>query len=166
MFDGWLSLREAGEETGIPARTLRRYIERHPDFLRTRKDGRNYYLAIESLATARFIRESYDQGANLDQVEEVLATQFPRTLTVVDNGHAQVLTPIQAITRMAEEMMELREELLKSAREQAVTLERLHEDIDQRDTDLRQWLAERLPTPEAKRLSLLVRVKKMLMRDR
>lgn len=165
MLSGWLSLREASDQTGIPVRTLRRYVERHPDYLLTRKDGRNYFLAVESLPAAQSIRRSYALGATLDQVEQNLAEQFPRTLTIPTGDNDTIVTPVQAIARLADELTELREELVSSAREQASALEYLHEEAERRDVELREWLNKRLPRRDARRLSLLVRVKKMLLRD-
>ena len=116
----WLTVSEASKRTGIPDRTLRRYIERHTSFIVIRRQGRNYLVATDSLPALQLARSRYVAGESADQVEEALSERFSRTLTVAESGQDMAITPMEALGRMTDELTTLRQqvEALKDAVEE------------------------------------------------
>ena len=83
-MEEWLKVSEAAEETGIPARTIHRYIKRHPDFLPVREEHRTKLIRVEDLPVLRRIRRLYQEGNPQERVEELLeqGEEINRTLTI------------------------------------------------------------------------------------
>lgn len=188
MADAWTNIPEAARVTGIPERSLRRYLERHGTLLPARRQGRTLQVATEALPVLRRMRELYDSGMSAEQVEATLADAYTRTLTVVaDDGRSVAEEATKALQRMAdtvagvaellreqerrhiEALEQARQEAARAAQEAAATreaLERLQAAQERQAEALREWLEKRLPEPQAKRMGLVARVKAILWGDR
>ncbi len=179
--DAWTNIPEAARVTGIPERSLRRYLERHSTLLPARRQGRTLQVATEALPVLRRMRELYDSGMSAEQVEATLADAYTRTLTVVaDDGRSVAEAATEALQRMADtvagmaallqEQERRHIEALEQARQEAAAtreaMERLQAAQERRADELREWLEKRLPEPQAKRMGLVARVKAILWGDR
>jgi DNA-binding transcriptional MerR regulator len=140
----WTTIPAAAKESGIPDRTLRRYVDRHGLYIPSRRDGRTILISRESFEVIRFIRDRYSGGDMAEQVEEALADRFNRTLTVTeDEPDSRSLTTFEAVGKLAEEVRALRDQLAKRDAEVAVALERIEKleaERDQRDRELLEEL--------------------------
>jgi PAS domain S-box-containing protein len=72
MANRWLSIAQVEKETGIPNRTIRRYMEQHT-YLMVKKQHRKYMFSVDSLPILLKIREYYANGMNVHQVNEILS---------------------------------------------------------------------------------------------
>lgn len=86
----WLTVLDVEKQTGIPNATIRRYIRNHSHHLNIRKKGKSYYIASESLPTMLNIRQLYDDGKNLEQVEEALIQSDNPVIITVTTDDKQV----------------------------------------------------------------------------
>lgn len=83
MEEEWLSISDVEKSTGIPERTIRRYIAHHGHHLHTKKQHRNYLLAVSALSVLTQIRDHYARGRSAEQVEAALTESgVPMTITV------------------------------------------------------------------------------------
>ncbi|MEC0117355.1 MerR family transcriptional regulator [Bacillus cereus] len=82
----WFSVLEIEKQTSIPDATIRRYIRNHGHHLQIKKRGKSYLIAFDSLSTIKKIRELYDKGKQIEDVEETLRhMNIPVTITVTDD---------------------------------------------------------------------------------
>lgn len=127
MNEGYLNIPEIAEETGIPASTVRRYLEQHNHTLRTKKSARGaWLLKEEDVSLIREIRTCYERKMSSDEVEEyLLKSGQPLTITVDDEQEQQVITPAQAFMQLAGEVQSLQKEII-TTREQLASA---HEEI-------------------------------------
>jgi len=126
MNEGYLTIPEIAEETGIPASTVRRYLEQHNHTLRTKKSGRGaWLLQEEDVSLIREIRACYERKMSFEEIEDyLLQSGQPLTITV-DDETEQVITPAQAFMQLAGEVKNLHEEIM-TTREQLASA---HEEI-------------------------------------
>jgi PAS domain S-box-containing protein len=73
MTDNWLTIAQVEKKTGIPNRTIRRYMEQHCPYLMIEKQHRKYMFSVDSLPILIKIRELYANGLNAHQVNEILS---------------------------------------------------------------------------------------------
>lgn len=71
----WLSVSEASARLGVPARRLRRYLERHGGAIETRRTGRKHLIAAGSMAALARIRDLYREGATAEDVDQALGAK-------------------------------------------------------------------------------------------
>jgi len=71
----WLSVSESSAWLGVPARRLRRYLERHAGAIETRRTGRKHLIAARSMATLARIRDLYREGATAEDVDRALGAE-------------------------------------------------------------------------------------------
>lgn len=117
----WLTVTGVERQTGIPNRTIRRYIRRHGEFLQTKKQHKVKFLAEDSLPVLWKIRRHYAAGQTAAQVEASLSKEHSRTLTVKqEEPLAEAMGILQAMAeeqkRLAEQVECLREELAETRR--------------------------------------------------
>jgi excisionase family DNA binding protein len=140
----WTTIPEAAKETGIPDRTLRRYVDRHGLYIPSRRDGRTILISRDSLEVIRFIRDRYNGGDMAEQVDQALDDRFHRTLTIAeDEPDSRSLTTFEAVGKLAEEIKALRDQLAQRDAEVAAALERIEKleaERDQRDREILQEL--------------------------
>lgn len=140
----WIKIPEAERLTGIPDRTIRRYLGAHGHHLQVKKEHRNYLLSADSVGILTQIRDYYAAGWDSNRVEEALvASGTPMTVTVTD-GHDQVtVTPAEAfielrkamgaaLATMAEEQKRMADEVTQLRQELADVNKRLEEQNKER----------------------------------
>ncbi len=115
---------EAEQQTGIPGRTIRRYLARHSEFIRSQEQGRARYIEAASLPVLEAIRDHYRAGLNADQVDVRLGDTTSRQLVVRPD---QAVVDARQVDEMTDAMMLLVEEV-----------RRLREQVDQL-TNRRPW---------------------------
>lgn len=97
----WKTVIEVEKQTGIPNATIRRYIRNHSHHLNVRKKGKSYSIASESITTMLNIRQLYNDGKNLEQVEETLIqTGKPMTITVTTDDKQITINVGEALQDM------------------------------------------------------------------
>jgi DNA-binding transcriptional MerR regulator len=102
----WVTVSEASEKTHIPVETIRRYIRSHSVHLRVKKLGKKYHIHDESMTVLYRIRALYDQGKNIDEVEESLsASGIPMTITVQNDDESSMTVHV------ADELKDIKKEL-------------------------------------------------------
>ncbi|WVU12479.1 MerR family transcriptional regulator (plasmid) [Natranaerobius thermophilus JW/NM-WN-LF] len=79
-----ITLSEAEQKTGVPARTIRRYIQKHGQYIPFEKQDRKYMIAEYALPMITKIRELYDQGMTVAQVDQKLDNDGDSMLVEVD----------------------------------------------------------------------------------
>lgn len=114
----WFTVSEASEKINIPVETIRRYIRSHNIHLRVKKLGKKYSIHDESMTVLSQIRALYDQGKNIDEVEETLsASGIPMTITVKNDDDesmtVMVADELQEIKRKLEQQEKFNDELMK-----------------------------------------------------
>lgn len=150
ILDDWLTVGEIEQQTRIPERTLRRYLELHGHHLQTRKQGRSILVAKLSLTLLQQIRDWYAAGWNAQRVEEALSESgLPVTLAV--DGREMPMTVTEALqalqqsvgtamTAMAREVANLREEVAASRKETEKLRTFLDDRLEARDRQLMETL--------------------------
>lgn len=68
------------KKTGIPDRTLRRYIEAHSDHIDQKREGRSYLISEESVNVIQYVRGRYISGATAERISEELSERFSMIL--------------------------------------------------------------------------------------
>lgn len=128
----WVTVTEASEKLNIPVETIRRYIRSHSVHLKIKKLHKKYYIHDESMTVIRRIRALYEQGKNVDEVEETLsASGIPMTFTVEnDNDEAvtvHVADELKEIKRALYEQQEFNRTLLAEFHKQSKHINKLVE---------------------------------------
>jgi PAS domain S-box-containing protein len=85
--DSWLTIAQIEKKTGIPNRTIRRYMEQHRPYLEFKKLHKKYMFSVDSLPLLIKIRELYADGLNVHQVNEFLS-QENMSIEVTDYQNA------------------------------------------------------------------------------
>ena len=173
--------------TGIPERSLRRYLERHGTLLPARRQGRTLQVATEALPVLRRMRELYDSGMSAESSGGDTVARTPGRLpwwpTMAGAWPKRRPRPCNAgtIPYLAEpagaRAPAHRGPWSKGARrgEPSRTGSGGHplgpESGCRRPRSARprrcaKWLEKRLPEPQAKRMGLVARVKAILWGDR
>lgn len=122
-MEGWLTVRDVAEDTGISDATLRRYLRAHGKFIKTRKVGSMLEISEESIPLLLKIRYYYEQGWHRQRVEQVLESTEPMALVVhdetgMDSTLGERLTDLHHLLRqVVERQKELEEEVLRLRRE-------------------------------------------------
>jgi|SRR5690606_4157180 len=123
-MEGWLTVRDVAEDTGISDATLRRYLRYHGRYIKTRKVGSVLEISEESIPLLLKIRYYYEQGWNRQRVEQVLESTEPMALVVrddeagVDSTLGESLASIyHYLQRIENRQKELEEEVLRLRRE-------------------------------------------------
>ncbi len=143
----WITVSEAENRTGIPSRTIRRYIQRHEDFLPVREEHRTKLLRAEDVDTLLGIRALYGDGLTADQVEQRLGESYSRTLTAREEPLPPKVTDL--LRSMAEEQQRLAGQVEALSEELTRTREHLEQKMDRRDEELvakiRESMKDRKP---------------------
>lgn len=86
----WLSVAEIAKLTRIPAPTARRYASLFKDFLGGRKMGRVTKYPEDSVTVFERISRMYGEGRVTNEIEDMLRTEFPRTIDVEHDQHGAI----------------------------------------------------------------------------
>lgn len=132
---------------------------------------------VETALQARFpmiIEPQQQSAATQQQSAAVLRELIADSLRfVAEEAVAPLEKALQnsiAETATLRKMLAEQQQQTAAAKEEATAareaVERMRKDAERQHEELRAWLAERLPTPQAKRLGLLARMREMLSRDR
>lgn len=136
-MEGWLTVRDVAEDTGISDATLRRYLRAHGKFIKTRKVGSMLEISEESIPLLLKIRYYYEQGWHRQRVEQVLESTEPMALVVhdetgMDSTLGERLADIHHILRLVvERQKELEQEVL-----------RLRQELKERDQAMLQGIQQ------------------------
>lgn len=76
-MEDWLSIGELYERTGIPERTLRRYLARYRDYLTLKTHNRSYLVHETGVPTLQAIRDQYAQGRSHQEVLGAIQGAMP-----------------------------------------------------------------------------------------
>ena len=76
----WLSISDVSAELHVPDRRLRRYVDRHAQFIETRKTGRKHLVARGSVRVLARIVDLYSEGATARDVDTALCGDRPLRL--------------------------------------------------------------------------------------
>lgn len=138
-MDEWLSIGQIQEQTGIPERTLRRYLARYREQLHLKTHNRSHLVDPNVLPLLQEIRDLYAQGNSHQKVLEALQDRLSssegtvhldaKTVMPVDGSGADgsVATEVpepdlrQAIDGLRDELATIRSQLVSEvqARSQA-----------------------------------------------
>lgn len=127
----WVTVPDAARELGLPERTLRRYLDRHGGYVRTRRSSRSVLVAAEDLPVLGRIRQLYAAGRNEEEVAEALAAEFPRTVTVAVTDTRQAATPAEAFAALQAAVADMRREMAAAMAEQAEAIRQLRAEVEQ-----------------------------------
>jgi len=119
----YIAITELARRTGVPERTIRRYVNRHRAFFATRREGGILYVSTEAASLVRAIREAYDTGMTAAGVDEALAgTGAPMTVDVAGTGQGVTMTTAEALHKLSQAVAVPMAEM---AEQQAAILEAL-----------------------------------------
>ncbi len=108
-MEDWVAITEAEQQTGIPGRTIRRYLTRHGAFIRSQEQGRARYIEAASLPVLEAIRDYYGrEGLSADQVDTRLGDTQNRQLVIRPD---QAVVDARQVDEMTEAMLLLVEEV-------------------------------------------------------
>lgn len=153
-MEEWLTIREAERRTGIPERSIRRYIALHGRYLQVKKHHRSYLLAAETLHLLAKIRDYYAAGWNSEQVEEALAREGSSlTITVAEGENLPAMTVAEALLELRRAMAEAVAAVAEGQKRMAQELEELRQELAAtRELLSRQEEERRLAEAERDRL--------------
>ncbi|WP_054637855.1 DUF3967 domain-containing protein [Thalassobacillus sp. C254] len=136
----WFSVAEVVDELGIPANTIRRYINNHGIYLKIKKKHKSYFIHKESLNVIKDIRRWYQDGKSGEQVDELLSNQgIPMTISMGEDEQTDI--------KVTKVLSELKEDM----KEQKEFNKRLIEELEKRD----QYINEKLKTRDERLLSTM-----------
>jgi len=136
----WLTVLAVQKQTGIPEATIRRYIRNHGHHLNTRKKGKSYSIADESIDVMEQIRALYVEGKNFEQVEEALTKAgIPLTVTVTEDNESVNVNVGEALLSMDERINE-QNEIIRSLVEQ---MQKQQESLQRQQDFITNTLEER-----------------------
>jgi DNA-binding transcriptional MerR regulator len=140
----WMTVSEMSEKINIPVESLRRYIRSHNVHLKVKKVSKKYYLHDECVTVIQQIRTLYNEGKNVEEVEESLSESgIPMTLTVKNDDNdrmtVHVADELKAIRSQLDKQEEFNKALLQKLDEQQKYIE---QSIERRDRQLMEVLKE------------------------
>ena len=123
----WLTVLDVEKQTSIPNATIRRYIRNHGHHLNIKKKGKSYYIASESTQIMLNIRQLYEDGKNLEQVEDALITAgIPVTITVTEDDKQMTVNigeTLQDIQKAMNEQNKIIQSLVEQIKNQQEYIE-------------------------------------------
>lgn len=133
-MDRLYSLADIARELGLPHSTVRYYRDRFADYFPTVGEGRNRRYRPEALAVVRTIADAMHQGMTVEQVEELLAQNFPRNVAESQRQPVATQQPLpytpQEIAAMVNAMATAIQTLNQSVQQIAATIERIEERLE------------------------------------
>lgn len=108
----YYSINELEEHTNIPGTTIRRYIQKFPNFFTSLGGARSKRYEDTAVKVLVRIKSLYDDGLESDGVDKALRNEFPFTTDVVTDGDSVVNTPPSLAT--SEDVAQIKESLRKN----------------------------------------------------
>ncbi len=100
-MDKMLSVSELSEITEIPESTVRRYLNKFDSYFRCDARGKGKKYHPDSIEVLKRIAGLYGEGYQAHEIETILATQFPFTVTDLQDTITQ--PPAKSIEQQFEE---------------------------------------------------------------
>lgn len=143
MNENWFYVTDVEKQTGIPNATIRRYIRNHGHHLKIKKRGKSYLISDESLPIIKNIRELYEQGKQLEDVEEALRKMnMPVTITMNDDERKMTVNANELLLQLQKDMNEQKkfnQLLLETLQKQQ---EYINTRLEERDQNLMKAINE------------------------
>lgn len=151
MSEGnWFTLTDISKKLDIPYNSLARYVSRHYQHLKTKKEHTSIFVHSDSFDTLKTIRELYEKRYTQKTVDqELLGRGIPITVVVEDENAIQTLsttlqgmkTELETLRKQSDQQQEFNMELLQQLQKQQ---DYINQRMDQRDHLLMQSLKESL----------------------
>ncbi|MED1107674.1 DUF3967 domain-containing protein [Bacillus paramycoides] len=104
----WLSIIEVSQSLQVPDNTVRRYIQRHIEFISHKKHGKKYLIHVDSLKVLEKIRSLYTEDFYMEeQIQEYLNQQGFKKFINVTNVNKEVDNPVDHPPKEIEKIIEL-----------------------------------------------------------
>ncbi len=93
-MEDWLSIGQLQEQTGIPDRSLRRYLTRYGEYLTLKTRNRSYLVDPTMVPVLRDIRDWYSKGRSHDEILALVQeTCLSMAVTGLDDTSCEVPLP-------------------------------------------------------------------------
>lgn len=139
----WLTVLAIEKQTKIPNATIRRYIRNHGHHLNVRKKGKSYFIASDSIPIVLNIRQHYDDGKSLEQVEEtLLQTGNPVIIDVNTDGKQMTVNVGEALQDMNKAMDEQNKVIQSLVEHMQKQQEYIETRLEERDSKLMTAIRE------------------------
>ncbi len=110
----WLSIEDLVQETGIPDRTIRRYLRQYSQYLPVKRNNRSYLLHSSGTVQLIRIRDLYANGSTKEAILRQLCDATPPALTqVAEQPLEQVLVRLNHQVATAFDQFSHRQEALQ-----------------------------------------------------
>jgi DNA-binding transcriptional MerR regulator len=110
----WLSIEDLAQETGIPDRTIRRYLRQYSQYLPVKRNNRSYLLHTTGIAQLARIRDLYANGNTEEAILQKLGDTATQALTqVAEQPLEQVLVRLNHQVATAFDQFSHRQEALQ-----------------------------------------------------
>lgn len=123
----WMPLYALARHMSMPEPTARRYLNRFPEFIRTKRQGRAHLVHVDCVPIFQRIAGLFAQNHSREQVAEVLAREFTRIheIPVAKLLPAAPVTRDDVATIIRDEASRLVAETLKTIADQKAEIEEL-----------------------------------------
>lgn len=170
MDEEWLSIAEVEKSTGIPDRTIRRYVAQHGHHLNTRKNHRNYLIAKNTVSVLAQIRDQYARGRSSDQVEAALAEHGVPMMITVSSEDTAPISLSEALTNLRQKLGDslslIGSEQHQIRKEMEFLREELLEKLDRQQQLAKDMERERNRMLDFRDKELVMQVRKLLENKR
>lgn len=102
----YLSITELADKSGIPNSTCRRYLTSFEEFFVVKGGSRLKKYEVEAITVLQRIKDLYDDGADTNEIHNILAKEFPRVM----NGEEEVDKNLPTLAT-SEDIMEIKQAL-------------------------------------------------------
>ena len=123
----WMPLYALARHMTMPEPTARRYLNRFPEFIRTKRQGRAHLVHVDCVPIFQRIAGLFAQNYSREQVAEMLAREFTKIheIPVVKPLPAAPVTRDDVATIIRDEASRLVAETLKTIADQKAEIEKL-----------------------------------------
>ncbi len=160
----WVTITEAEKSTGIPDRTIRRYLAQHGHHLNTKKNRRTYLIHRNTVEVLTRIRDHYARGRNAEQVEEVLAQGgVPMVIAAQDPPQVSLVEALSTLRqKLGDSLTLIGSEQHQIRKEMEFLREELLEKLDRQETLAREMERERNRMLDFRDKELVMAIRKLL----
>ncbi|OWZ82734.1 DUF3967 domain-containing protein [Natranaerobius trueperi] len=131
-----ITLKEAETKTGIPSRTIRRYIHNHGQRLPIIKEGNKYLIEEYALPLLTRIREFYDQGMTVKDVDDKLDSDGDSLLIEVDRVTEQPAMDHEQMKQFLKTIIERQDSKIKELETKVDNLSNLLQEGQRQQSNL------------------------------